>query len=70
MNVTVLDTAASTAKAGAVRRHEPEDGSQVAEWIDPEGNDWFAVIYRELAGQSEAVQRTDQPMPELEDWFG
>ena len=70
MNVTGLEAAASTAKGGAVRRHEAEDGSQTAEWIDPEGDDWFAVIYRELAGQSEAVERTDQPMAELDHWFG
>jgi hypothetical protein len=53
--------------------------NRTAEWIDPEGNDWLADIYRQVAGdgdRSTADRAGDGGRPsrsievDLEHWFG
>jgi Sec-independent protein translocase protein TatA len=41
-----------------------------AEWIDPEGDDWFATIYRELTQEPNSPVPSSEHSPELEHWFG
>jgi hypothetical protein len=69
MNVALLDPTPSSCRTREVSIDPGFAGA--AEWIDPEGDDWFAAIYRELtaeAGPIEAAPSSRQP--ELEHWFG
>ncbi len=69
MNVAVLEPFASPAQDADARGCGLDAiVGQVSEWIDPEGDDWFAAIYHELA--QESPQATgDRPAYELEHWF-
>jgi hypothetical protein len=48
----------------------PRAANAVAEWIDPEGEDWFASIYWELADTAEQRTIADESTPEPAFWFG
>jgi hypothetical protein len=48
----------------------PDSIGQTSEWIDPEGDDWFAAIYQELIRGAAPTISTERPIPELEHWFG
>ena len=70
MSVAVLEptTVPAESKAG------PNPGlsvSAASDWIDPEGDDWLSVIYRELAAEPDSapVGGTAQA-PQFEHWFG
>jgi len=70
MSVAVLEPTAvpTEPKVG------PDAGRSVAaasDWIDPEGDDWLSVIYRELAAEPDSapVGVTAQA-PQFEHWFG
>lgn len=69
MNVAVLEPVASLSQTSVVREHEFDGLGQVSEWIDPEGDDWLAEIYHELAQES-APASPDRPASELDHWFG
>jgi len=67
MNVAVVEPVSRRDSASGPRDTYLETANSVSEWIDPEGDDWFSEIYRDLtqAGVG-AAART----PELEHWFG
>jgi hypothetical protein len=70
MNVAVVEPTSTQNAAPAVIEAGPSRaGHQASEWIDPEGDDWFSSIYRELTGEPRAP-RFDQQAPELGHWFG
>jgi len=70
MNVAALELTADPERHAADRRHGPESLGHATEWIDPEGSDWFAEIYRELALGSDPGAPTVSLPPDLEHWFG
>ena len=59
---------ASTAAPDPGRQPGLEPAGCHSEWIDPEGDDWFSSVYRELTQESSAA--VDQPASEVEFWFG
>jgi hypothetical protein len=67
MNVA-LEPTSTAAPDRDIRQPGPEPVGGHSEWIDPEGDDWFSSIYRELTQESSAAG--DQPAPEVEFWFG
>jgi hypothetical protein len=69
MNVAVVEPASILASASGSRESELDALGVQSEWIDPEGDDWFSAIYRELT-QGSAVAAEAQTAPELEHWFG
>jgi hypothetical protein len=69
MNVAVIEPASSLAAAVAVHETDPDVEALQSEWIDPEGDDWFAALYRELT-QGSAKAEAVRPIHELEHWFG
>ena len=69
MNIALFDPAGSFAPTPGGQVHAPERIGSASEWIDPEGDDWFAAIYRELAQES-ASGTTGQPEPDIDRWFG
>lgn len=69
MNIAQLDPAGSFAPTPAGQVRGPEGIGSAAEWIDPEGDDWFAAIYWELAQESESGT-TGQLEPDIDRWFG
>lgn len=70
MNVAVLDPEIRLTGAPTEFELAPDLIGQTSEWIDPEGDDWFAAIYRELTRGTEPGASTEGPAPELEHWFG
>ena len=70
MNVAVLEPVAAHPQASSVA--DPAEGpGQVSEWIDPDGDDWFAAIYRELVHDpTSAPTDRDRSMPGPDHWFG
>ena len=76
MNVAVIEPASSLAAAVAARETDPDVEAFQSEWIDPEGDDWFAALYRELTGASAVgtaagfALAPTRPRSELEHWFG
>jgi hypothetical protein len=69
MNVAVVEPTSTPTRAPAGRDGGLPTASQQVEWIDPEGDDWFASIYRELTREPGASSY-DEHAPELEHWFG
>lgn len=69
MNVAVVEPTSTQGAASEVHNGRFSTTSHQAEWIDPEGDDWFASIYRELTGEPGAVV-IDKCAPEFEHWFG
>jgi hypothetical protein len=61
MNVAVIEPA-----DGEIELQAGEAGS---EWIDPEGDDWLASIYRYLTQEPTPVASVPS-VPDLEHWFG
>ncbi len=47
----------------------PAGAIHYSEWIDPEGDDWFASIYRELTDEPVEAP-VDQPASDPAYWFG
>ena len=70
MNVAVLDRDIRPIRAAADLDQAPEPVGHTREWIDPEGDDWFAVIYQELIRGTEAAASPQFTAPEPEHWFG
>jgi hypothetical protein len=70
MNVTVLDPAARHAAVSAEGASAVELPAGTGDWIDPEGDDWFAEIYRELTRETATASLGDQLDPERDHWFG
>jgi hypothetical protein len=70
MNVAALDLTADPARTPAGRIQRPESVGHATEWIDPEGSDWFAEIYREVALGAESGASGLRLPPDLEHWFG
>ena len=69
MNVASVGPASTIAPAADGRDGGlPKTGHQT-EWTDPEGDDWFGSIYRELT-QEPASTAIDKHALELEQWFG
>ena len=69
MNVAVLEPAASLPQEPGPTERGFAGIGVGSDWIDPEGDDWFAAIYRELAQESvSALGRP--PATELDHWFG
>jgi hypothetical protein len=67
MNVAVVEPASTHDSASAPGDTGLETANSVSEWIDPEGDDWFSEIYRDLTqGNAGIAAKT----PELEHWFG
>jgi len=69
MNVAVVEPTSTQEPAPEGREGGLPKTSHLVEWIDPEGDDWFASIYRELTGEPGATSN-DKLAPELEHWFG
>ena len=67
MNVAVVEPATAHESMGGPRNTGLETTNSVSEWIDPEGNDWFSEIYRDLTQASAGAAALT---PELEHWFG
>ena len=70
MNVAVLEPFASSPRVSSARDQGPERAGHASEWIDPEGDDWFSEIYRELARELEPAGPADHQAIELDHWFG
>jgi len=70
MNGAVLDREIRPTRAAAELAHAPEPVGHTTEWIDPEGDDWFAAIYEELIRGTEAAASPKFTAPEPEHWFG
>ena len=69
MNVALVEPASTVMVAAAGREGESQKTSHQSEWIDPEGDDWFSSIYRELT-QEPVPETIDRRAPEFEHWFG
>jgi len=70
MNVAVLDPAARPAGVSAECVSVVELPGTTGDWIDPEGDDWFAEIYRELTRETGTSGVGEQLDPERDHWFG
>ena len=68
MNVAVLEPEART-DGPAIEGLVGEAIRHASEWVDPEGDDWFAQIYRELATDLEPASAR-RPPADLVHWFG
>jgi hypothetical protein len=69
MNVAVLDL--ELAGVEPELRSAPRALGPQSDWIDPEGDDWLAAIYRELTrGGIEPAALASGIVPEPEHWFG
>lgn len=70
MNAPLLEPVASPPKASSGRGPGLEVSvGPASDWIDPEGGDWFAAIYRELASDS-PPPNGERPACEVDHWFG
>jgi hypothetical protein len=69
MNVAVVEPTSTLTAAAAGREGESQKASHQSEWIDPEGDDWFSSIYRELT-QEPMPETIDRYASESEHWFG
>ncbi|HEX7490851.1 MAG TPA: hypothetical protein VF337_04005 [Candidatus Limnocylindrales bacterium] len=52
---------------------EPDVLVAQSEWVDPEGDDWLASLYRFLTEDEALSDEASWPspsLPELEHWFG
>ena len=67
MNVA-LEPASTTAPAPG-RQPGLEPAGCHSEWTDPEGDDWFSSVYRELTQESTPTT-VDRPGSEVVYWFG
>jgi hypothetical protein len=70
MNVAVLKAKTGPAQARPVLDPPPETVGRASDWIDPEGNDWLAAIYRELTSGLEPGASIPGSTPDPEHWFG
>ena len=70
MNVAVLDPATRPAGVSAERALAVDLPGTTGDWIDPEGDDWFAEIYRELTRETGTSGVGEQLDPERDHWFG
>jgi hypothetical protein len=68
MNVAIEPTSAAAPASAA--REDPSRRDPNVEWIDPEGDDWFARVYLELVGEPHQARPGSRPAPKLEFWFG
>jgi hypothetical protein len=70
MHVPALDPVTATAKTSRSRERGAEVSvGPASDWIDPEGGDWIAAIYREPAAGS-PPPNGEQPACEVDHWFG
>ena len=69
MNVAVLEPAASLPQEPVPTERGLVAIGPVSDWIDPEGDDWLAAIYRELSQESVSALGL-RPATELDHWFG
>ena len=78
MNVAVVELASGPGMSSEVAQSCGAAAGPVSEWIDPEGDDWFADIYRELtdgpvacvAAAAGSAVLAGRLRPEVEHWFG
>jgi len=68
MNVAVVEPASTHGLPAGPNDADPAAGDQVSEWIDPEGNDWFSAIYRDLT--QDLARSENHGAPEMDHWFG
>jgi hypothetical protein len=68
MNVAVVERASVLPPVSAGRETALPVTDGECEWIDPEGDDWFSSIYRELTGEQDDAKAA--VAPELDHWFG
>jgi hypothetical protein len=68
MIVAVLEPEAHVESCPADQGFGPDSVGRASEWIDPEGDDWLAEIYRE-AHEPAGLALMDQA-PEFVHWFG
>ena len=68
MNVSVVEPTSTLTASSADRESGHQEPHPQAEWIDPEGDDWFSSVYRELTEESATFPQ--KHAPELEHWFG
>jgi hypothetical protein len=68
MNVAVVEPASTHVAPADLSVGAPEAADQASEWIDPEGNDWFSAIYKDLT--RDLVGSEAQSSPEFDHWFG
>ena len=69
MNVAVVEPTSSHDTAHCAIENERDGSGRQSEWIDPEGDDWYSAIYRDLTQEAEPVRATPA-VPEPEPWFG
>jgi hypothetical protein len=70
MNVAVLEPEVRVDRSPAMAPFDPDTIGHVTEWIDPEGDDWFAEIFRELAIEIPVPATGVQAQVESMHWFG
>jgi hypothetical protein len=74
MNVAALELDSTRMTAAAADEGVREPIGHPSEWIDPEGDDWLASIYRFLtedpALPADGVGGPSMSSLELERWFG
>jgi hypothetical protein len=70
MNVAVLKAKTRTAQTRPAQDPAPESVGRASDWIDPEGDDWLAAIYRELTTGVEPGVSSPGSTPDPEHWFG
>jgi hypothetical protein len=68
MNVAVVERASVFQPVSSGREVALPVTDGECEWIDPEGDDWFSWIYRELMGEQDDAKPA--AAPELDHWFG
>jgi hypothetical protein len=68
--VAARGTSVATAQTRPLLDPAPESVGRTSDWIDPEGDDWLAAIYRELTSGLEPVASTPGFSPDPEHWFG
>ena len=70
MNVALLDRPERQTNDRAELAIRPAEADVASEWIDPEGDDWFTQIYREVVHQQERERLNQIPSSDLGHWFG
>jgi hypothetical protein len=70
MNVALLHPAARLIGDPVEPELRHETAGPTSEWIDPEGDDWFSEIYRELAALDSGSTDASRSSTDLEHWFG
>ena len=70
MNVRMPSVVDSVELAATGRWIEPDLIELAPEWIDPEGDDWYAELYRQIASDEDRATSSPSLAPDPGYWFG